>query len=178
MNLDALKQQLEPIRARLLHEWQNNEQVQRAKHWYEALSARDRWVVKAVGWLLLLAFIFMLVYAPLLSSYRSAEAQLKHNLATYNLIAKNAGKFGRASSGGGQESLLAVTMQQAQKTGIALSRYEQDGQSLRIWLDRAAFDEAIVLFEALQAQGVHASQISVDQTDRVGRVDIRATLVH
>lgn len=178
MNLDALKQQLEPLRARWVQEWQHNEQVQRAKHWYEALSARDKWVVKALGWLLLAALIFILVFAPMLSSYRSAEVELKRNLATYNLIAKNAGKFGAAASGAGQDSLLAATTQQAQQTGVSLSRYEQDGQSLRIWLDHVAFDEAIVLFEALQARGVRASQISVDQTDRVGRVDIRATLVH
>lgn len=177
MNLTWLNRFFE-LKDRTIQELDKQPSVQQAKRWYLGLSNRDQSIVKAVAWLLVAALVFMLVYAPLLQSKKTAEAALARNVSTYNLIAKNAGKFGGASvSGTGQAAILTAVMQQSQKQGVALSRYEQDGQSLRIWLDRAAFDDAITLLENLQgSQGIRASQISVDQTDRVGRVDIRATL--
>lgn len=160
------------------HELNNQPSVQALKHWYGTLSRGDQRVVKAIGWLLLAALIFLLFYAPLLNERKQAQVELNRHLALYTLIAQNAGKFSSAHSanGAGQESLLGTVMQLAQKQNVILTRYEQDGQNLRIWLDRAPFDEAIGYFENLAQQGILASQISVDKTDRAGRVDIRATL--
>ena len=66
---------------------------------------------------------------------------------------------------------------QAKASGLSLSRYEQDGQGLRIWLDDVSFDDAMTMLEALQSSaGVVANQVNVDKADRPGVVDIRATL--
>lgn len=151
--------------------------VKSGRHWYESLPPRDRKVVMGVGALLVLALIFSLVYAPLLRARDMAASQLERSRATYQLLAENAGRFSSVGGAASDAPLLTVVTQQARSSGISLSRYEQDGQALRIWLDKAAFDDAIGWLEELQARhGIRASQISVDKTDVSGRVDIRATL--
>ncbi len=153
--------------------------VQQAINWYNSLPKRDQLIIKVVSGLLMVALVFIMFYAPLLQAKKTAKSQLERNLSTYNLIASNAGRFGGASGqanmGG---SILAATTSLAQQQGINLSRYEQDGVNLRVWLDKTPFDEAITWFEALESQrGIRVSQISIDKTDRAGRVDIRATLI-
>lgn len=170
--------------SQLKDQWQEMQQkllaqpsVQQAKTWYDSLPKRDQWVVKSVSALLVVALVFVIFYAPLLQSKKMAQSQLERNLSTYNLIASNAGRFGGASQVNQTGSILSATTSLAQQQGINLSRYEQDGVNLRVWLDKAAFDEAIAWFEALESQrAIRVSQISIDKTDRVGRVDIRATL--
>lgn len=152
--------------------------VQQAFNWYASLPKRDQLIVKAVSGLLAVALVFVLFYAPLLKSKKTAQSQLDRHLATYNLIASNAGRFGGASTEANLSgSILSATTSLAQQQGVNLSRYEQDGSNLRVWLDKVAFDEAIAWFEALKTQrGVRVSQVSIDKTNRVGRVDVRATL--
>lgn len=152
--------------------------VQQAANWYNSLPKRDQLIVKAVSGLLIVSLIFVMFYAPLLQARKTAQSQLERNLSTYNLIASNAGRFGGASGqanmGG---SILGATTSLAQQQGINLNRYEQDGANLRVWLDKTPFDDAITWFEALESErGIRVSQISIDKTDRTGRVDIRATL--
>ena len=156
---------------------QQQRSVQMARQWYAQLSGRDRLIVKLVAALLVLMLWLCRVWMPLLRGKAMAESQLERNRATYQQLADNAGRFGNAAAATGNAPLLTVVTQQARSAGISLSRYEQDGQALRIWLEKAPFDDAISWLESLQAQqGVRASQISVDKTDSSGRVDIRATL--
>lgn len=171
--------QLTEIRQQLTAQVQQSELWRSASQWYQSLAARDQLVVKLVGWLMVAALVFLVVYAPLLKGQKSATARLDKNIATYNLLADNAGRFGSvsSSSSGSSAPLLATVTQQAKASGIQLSRYEQDGKSLRIWVERAVFDDAISWLETLQSgSGVIVSQINIDRTERTGLVDIRATL--
>ncbi len=172
--VQKLTDQLENFKLKLLAQ----PSVQQAANWYNSLPKRDQLIVKAVSGLLIVSLIFVMFYAPLLQAKKAAKLQLERNLTTYNLIASNAGRFGgtsgQANMGG---SILGATTSLAQQQGINLSRYEQDGANLRVWLDKTPFDDAITWFEALESErGIRVSQISIDKTDRTGRVDIRATL--
>lgn len=150
-------------------------QVQAGIQWYQALSARDQLIVRGVGWLVVLALVFLIVYAPLIKDQRSLEGRLDRAVASYNKIAQNAYKFGGAGTSSGP--ILSVVTQQARQSGITLSRYEQDGKGLRIWVDKVAFDEAIAWLEQLQADnGIIVSQINIERKDNPGWVDLRATL--
>ncbi|MCD8521506.1 MAG: type II secretion system protein M [Saccharospirillaceae bacterium] len=168
---------IQVIQGQLQAQWQNNKALQAARHWYQALPSRDRLVVKGVAALLVLALVFVTVYAPLMRSQKAAALSLEKNLATYNLLADNAHRFGVVSSAATDAPILATVTQQAKKAGIVLSRYEQDGKGLRVWVEKAAFDDAITWLEGLQARhAIRVSQINIDRTDRSGLVDIRATL--
>lgn len=150
-------------------------QVQAVRQWYTALSSRDQMVVRGLGIFVIAAMIFILIYAPLIKEQRSLESKLNRAVSSYNKIAENAYKFGGAGTSGGP--ILSVVTQQARRSGITLSRYEQDGKGLRIWIDKVAFDEAISWLEELQASnGITVSQINIERKDNPGWVDLRATL--
>jgi len=171
-------QRLRDIQQQLLEQLRASSFWQNGQHWYQALPKRDQIVVTAVAGVVLLALVFVIIYAPLLRSQQGAEAALKKNLTVYNTLAENAYRFGTVRQGAdSQAPLLATVTRYAKTAGITLSRYEQDGKALRIWIDKAVFDDAIGWLETLQsAQGVQVSQINIDRADRPGVVDIRATL--
>ena len=155
-----------------------NPNVQQAVNWFTSLSSRDQLIVKAVSGVVLVSLVFVSFYVPLLDSKKAAQSQLERNVTTYNLIASNAGRFGSIRQANQNDSILSATTSVAQQQGINLNRYEQDGVNLRVWLDKTSFDDAITWFEVLESQrGISVSQISIDKTDRTGRVDIRATLI-
>lgn len=173
--LQQLSDQFQELKQKLLAQ----PSVQQATAWYNGLPKRDQLIVQLVSVLLIAALVFAMFYAPLLKARKTAQSQLDRNLTTYNLIASNAGRFGGVGSNqvNLSGSILSATTSLAQQQGINLSRYEQDGSNLRVWLDKTAFDDAITWFEALETQrGIRVSQISIDKTDITGRVDIRATL--
>ncbi len=172
-----MNERLQLIQGQLQAQLQSNKAVQAAQHWYQALPSRDRLVVKAIAALLVLALIFVMIYAPLIRGQKAAALSLEKNLATYNLLAENAHRFGGATTSASDAPILATVTQQAKKAGIVLSRYEQDGKGLRVWVEKAVFDDAITWLEGMQSRhGIRVSQITIDRTDRSGLVDIRATL--
>jgi general secretion pathway protein M len=72
--------------------------------------------------------------------------------------------------------ILAVVSQQAKRDQIQLTRYEQDGESLRVWVDNTSFDDAAQWIERLsRTQGVQVGQINIDRQAEPGRVDLRVT---
>lgn len=171
-----MKARIEQLTNQALTQLRNQPAVQQAQRWYQSQSQRDQLIIKSLGWLIAAALVFVIIYAPLLQARSNAAAQLERNQALYNLIAQNAGQFSQASAASNGPILNVVT-QQARSSGVDLSRYEQDGQALRVWLDKVAFNDAITWFEQLHANhGINATQVSVDKTAVTGRVDIRATL--
>jgi len=159
----------------LKEQFSNHPQVQAVKNWYHTLPGRDQLIVRAVAVLVAAALVFLLIYAPLIKQQRSLSSKLDRAVASYNRIADNAHKFGGAGTSSGP--VLSVVTQQARKSGITLSRYEQDGKGLRVWVDKVAFDDAISWLENLQTgQGIRVSQINIERKDNPGWVDVRATL--
>lgn len=153
-------------------------QVLNAKSWYGALPKRDRMIVNAVAGLLAASLIFVLVYAPLIRENQSLQASLDKNVAVYEMIADNAGKFGNVGSvSSSDQPILSRVTQSARKSGIKLDRYEQDGKGVRIWMDRIKFDQFITWTEILGTRhGIFVSQITIDRDADTGWVDVRATL--
>lgn len=164
MKLDALKQELQ--KSGLWQAWNG---------WYGHLNARDQKIVKVAASLTGLAVVLMLVVAPLVQKNAALQQQYQRSLASYTLMADNAYRFGGARSSSQGGPILGRITQQAQKYGLSLSRYEQDGSDLRIWLDNVAFDDAIGWLEQLQQDNIRSSLVTIDRTE-VGRVNLRATL--
>ncbi|MBE0484233.1 MAG: type II secretion system protein M [Bacterioplanes sp.] len=160
----------------LQEQWQQHPLIQSYRERYRALSTMEQRVVHIAITLLLFLLVYGLLIAPLWQKQQQADESLQRALATYNLIADNAHRFGGASTQA-QAPLLSTVTQRARLQGVPLSRYEQDGRGLRIWIDRTPFDEAITLLEGLQQSGIQISQVTIDRTDSPGRVNIRATLM-
>lgn len=151
-------------------------QLQPAVQWFQALSARDQLVVKGLAVFCAVSLVFLLVYAPLIKDQSKLQKRLDRAVATYDNIAENAHRFGGAGGSSGAP-ILSVVTQQARSQAITLSRYEQDGSGLRVWVENVSFDEGIAWLESLKAKhGIRVSQINIDRKENPGWVDIRATL--
>ncbi len=152
--------------------------VQQAKDWYQHQTPRDQLIVRLVAGLLLLAIVFSVFFAPLLKQHDALSNELTKKLGFYQLMMDNAPQFGGraavASSDG--KSLLASVGNQARASQVRMTRYEQDGDSLRVWLDDVSFDNTMIWIETLsQTHRVFVSQINIDRTDNSGLVDVRVT---
>ncbi|MDF1763185.1 MAG: type II secretion system protein M [Oleibacter sp.] len=172
-----MKQAFGKFSSSLSQAWRNDPRVGQAKDWYQHLPARDQLVVRFIGVLLLIALLFMVFVAPLIKDHRELQATLDKKIDFYELLAENGVLY--ASGGKGSANgrpLLALVNAEARKGNVTLTRFEQDGADLRVWVDDVGFDDVIAWIETLSRQyGVVTSQITIDRDDKVGRVDVRAT---
>lgn len=150
--------------------------VQQAQAWYQAQSVRDQTIVRLVIWLFILAVIFSIFVAPLIRQNNELKSQLESKTEFYELMAQNGARFVGATGNTAGKPILAVVSQQAKREQIVLTRYEQDGESLRVWVDNASFDDTSRWIEDLsRTKGIQVSQINIDRKNEPGRVDLRVT---
>ncbi len=152
--------------------------VTASKQWFERQSERDQKILKALAGFVGLCVIILMFIQPFYSKQALYEAKLDKSIAVYEQLAKNAHKFqGGSGSSDSSAPILALITKQAKIAQINLKRFEPDDQNLRIWLDDVAFDNAARWLETLTRDyGINVKQISVERSDKNGRVDLRATL--
>lgn len=173
--MSDVKQQLAGVKTQILE----NPNVRQAINWYEALSARDQLIVKALSGFIAVCLFIILVIQPLIANQETYENRLNKSVKTYELLAENAHKFGPAKKGGSSSGgpVLATVTAEAKRSGIELKRFEPDNDGLRVWLENVSFDSAIRWLEELTTtHGIQISQINVDRSGNPGRVNIRASL--
>jgi general secretion pathway protein M len=146
--------------------------------WYSNQNLRDQKIINAISAFVVLCLFIVIFVQPFLAEQETYQAKLNKSLSTYELLASNAHKFqgqvlGKASNG----PILAIVTEQAKRSGINLKRFEPDGDGLRIWLEDAAFDDAIRWLEELnQKHNIQIKQINVERSEASGLVDLRGTL--
>lgn len=144
---------------------------------YRALSVQERLILKGLLGVLALALVIQITLVPLYERNQQLSKDLDKQLQLYNLMAANGYRFGgQTTLADASKPLLSEVTQSAKRQSVSLSRYEQDGNSLRVWFDGAPFDRAAVLLEDLASRGIIATQINIDRQNQSGRVNIRATL--
>jgi general secretion pathway protein M len=149
-----------------------------SKQWLERQSERDQKMLKLLAGFVSICVIIVMLILPFYSKQSLYETKLDKSIALYEQLAKNAHKF---QSGAGSSSsstpILALITQQAKIAQINLKRFEPDDQNLRIWLDDVSFDNAARWLETLtRDHGIQVKQISIERSEKNGRVDLRATL--
>lgn len=152
--------------------------VTAGKQWFERQSKRDQKILKALAGFVGLCVIMVMFIQPFYSKQDLYEAKLDKSIAVYEQLAKNAHKFqGGSGRSNSSAPILALITKQAKIAQINLKRFEPDDQNLRIWLDDVAFDNAARWLETLTRDyGINVKQISIERSDKNGRVDLRATL--
>lgn len=149
------------------------------KQWFLRQSERDQYVIKLLAGFVSICLIIVLFIQPFYSKQSSYEAKLAKSITVYEQLANNAHKFqGKVgSSNSSNTPILALITQQAKIAQINLKRFEPDDQNLRIWLDDVSFDNAARWLETLTREhGIQVKQISIERSQKNGRVDLRATL--
>jgi general secretion pathway protein M len=146
--------------------------------WYSSQTLRDQKIIKAISAFVVLCLLIVTFIQPFLAKQEAYQARLNKSLSTYELLANNAHKFqSQVSAKASDGPILAIVTQQAKRSGINLKRFEPDGDGLRIWLEDAAFDDAIRWLEALnQKHNIQIKQLNVERSEASGLVDLRGTL--
>ena len=149
-----------------------------SKQWYLRQSERDQKVLIALSGFIGICLILIVFVQPFYSKQSLHEKKLDKSIAIYEQLAKNAHKFqGRVSNSSSSKPILALITAQAKIAQINLKRFEPDNENLRIWLDDVSFDNAARWLETLTREhGINVKQISIERSEKNGRVDLRATL--
>jgi general secretion pathway protein M len=149
-----------------------------SKQWYLRQSERDQKVLIALSGFIGICLILVVFVQPFYSKQSQYEKKLDKSVAIYEQLAKNAHKFqGRVSNSSSNKPILALITEQAKIAQINLKRFEPDNENLRIWLDDVSFDNAARWLETLTREhGINVKQISIERSEKNGRVDLRATL--
>jgi general secretion pathway protein M len=145
--------------------------------WFLRQSIRDQKIIKVLLIFVTACLIIILFIQPFYSQQSSHQAKLDKSVAIYEQLASNAHKFRGKGNSSSATPILALITQQAKIAGINLKRFEPDDENLRIWLDDESFDRAARWLETLtRDHGIKVKQISVERSEKNGRIDLRATL--
>lgn len=161
----------------LKYQLQHMPMVVKYEQWYHKLAEREQKAVYSVSVLLVLALLYSLIWSPAQSGYVKAQKALQRELSLHQWMQDNRHRVAGAgaTSAGEGGSLLAVINQTARKQQITLSRFEPDGeQGVRIWLEKAPFDDVMAWVQHLETQGVVVSQLNADR-DGQGFAGFRIT---
>lgn len=172
---------LDNLKSNLSRSVAGNQTVQNGVSWYQALPPRDALVVKSLAYLIAACLVYLWVWVPAENYNKQYTSKLKSEKELHAYMKSNAykvsGNSQRAASSGSGQSVLALVNSSSKSKGIALSRFEPEGENgLRIWLDKVKFDDVIDWIDLLENErGVRVTQINIDKVDP-GTVNLRAVL--
>lgn len=160
----------------------------RLRQWWEQRNERERWLIALGGGLLAVVVPYVAFWEPLVERTATLEAEVaeqREDLAWMRRAAREIEAQRGEDEGAGEpitddRSLLSVVDRSARRSGLedALSRVQpEDGDTVRVWMDDAPFDDLVSWLDALQrTSGVRVDSMSVERTRQDGIVDARLTL--
>lgn len=147
------------------------------KQWFSQQSIRDQKIIKILTGFVISCLIIVFFIQPFYSKQSLYQAKLAKSITTYEQLASNAHKFRGKANHSSNTPILALITQQAKIAQINLKRFEPDDDDLRIWLDNESFDHAASWLETLtRDHGIKVKQVSIERSEKVGLIDLRATL--
>lgn len=156
------------------------------RSYWSGLQPRERRILAGGAAALLLLLFYALIWDP----YTSNVQRLRETVAEQRVLLtwmEQAAQEVRQLRGSGAapasmdgRSLLAVTDSSARQSGLgdAVTRVEPDGdQAVRVWLEKAPFNEMVQWLDQLHEQyAVAVEGAVVERSEGPGRVDARLVL--
>lgn len=153
--------------------------------WFNALDARERFLVVAGGLLLLVLLLYALVWRPIGERVERLRVTVAEQTALAQWMASAAAEVARLrASGAGvrgeRQSLLSLTDGSARQAGLggAIRRIEPEGSDrVRIVLEQAGFDTLVTWLERLASRhGVIIETVTVERRNEPGAVNASLVL--
>ncbi|WP_421620800.1 type II secretion system protein M [Alkalilimnicola ehrlichii] len=153
-------------------------------HW-QGLEPRERRILLAGALVLALLLPWGGIWLPLsdrAETLRGEVAEARAQQAWMAAAAERVRQAGGATAVPGEGragSLLGRVDRSAGDYGLGerLERLQPDGdQRVRVWLERADFDQMLYWLDALAETGVRVHALSLEPLDAPGRVNARLTL--
>lgn len=155
------------------------------KEYWLQLKPRERQLLSVGGGVLLLTIVYLAMLEPLFNSTGRLEQQVREQeklllwMKEAVAEAKQLQRSGVKSANMGGQSLLSLVDRTARQgqLGDAVKRVEPDGnQRVRVWLERASFDDILRWVEGLQNNyAIELETVVVDKEEIQGRVNARLT---
>nr|WP_298166339.1 type II secretion system protein M [uncultured Pseudomonas sp.] len=144
------------------------------------LPARDRMALGMLGAFLALMLFYLLVWQPVAGKFEQARAHHEQQRELYAYLLQNADHARLLLKSGKTQltpdQLQSVVTASAQQHGLALDRFDNEGQNgLQVSLTQAAFEPMLRWLSELQDKGVRLTEVNLDRAD-TGKVDARLTL--
>lgn len=154
----------------------------RRRYWM--MAPHERLVVNALVVAIVAMLLFLVVINPALKSRAEAEVQLNAKRSVLQWVKDNEQRAiaasrtttGQAPKSG--QSLMAVVTSSSSQMGLALKRYEPEGDDkLRVWLEDQSFNKMVRWLDSLQKQhGMSVVNVSVDAGKEPGVVTAKLVL--
>ncbi len=153
-------------------------------NFWNQLKPRERLLVGTAGVILIALILYLSVLEPFQNKVKSLEQRVaaqKSDVVWMQQAARELAVLRRQSPGAGNKaqgrSLLVLVDQSAKrnKLGGSLKRVEPDGAArVRVWLERAPFDEVVKWLSELENQyQLQVESAVFDRTDAPGLVNAR-----
>lgn len=152
---------------------------------YEMMPSRDRLALKALGFVLILLFMYFVLWQPAYTYKKEANNNLQQQQDLLALVMENKSALSsmansssaNVSSLNSQQLVSSVT-NLAKQSGVVLKRFEPSGEKeIKVWVDGASFDKMMTWLSTMKRTlNVRVEQISVEKSEEPGLVSARLTL--
>lgn len=161
--------------------------LQQARRRFEALQARERWMLSVGAAVVLVTLLYLLVWEPIGRAHSDRVAALASSRALAIKLEQAAqqvqaqrGRNPAAVAGRGL-SLMAAVDQASKKgsLGKGPARIQPEGErEVRVWFEDVSFDGVVAWLADLQLHyGVSVQTLDVEPQSAPGRVNVRLSLV-
>lgn len=148
------------------------------KTWWLGLNTREQRLVGSLGAVVLIFLFYSLVWQPLNDSIINTEKKVARQQELLSWVNQEISRY-QANSGNAKRpknnaSLSSIVNQAANRSGIAITRIQPQGDDLQVWIDNIAFNTLLQWLEQLSQQhGLMIKNIDLDATDIHGEVRVR-----
>ena len=159
------------------------------KDWFLKLSQRERYMVLAAVFVIVVFLLYLLIWQPVAKDYAKTRKNvaMAEETITWMQSAAREVKQLRGSGGTlathqqGKQFILGLIDKTAKAAGLGsvLKRVQPEGDTgVKIWFEAAPFDVLINWLDTIQSQhGLVVNEINVEQTEATGLVNVRVSLI-
>lgn len=158
------------------------------KDWFESLESREQWFVGSGALLVMVALLFLFVWAPLDRNHESKALSVddwQRSLAELRPLkgmAQSSGQSAKSGAAVSQQAPIIIVDQTLRSRG--LERYRRRSQptssnGIRVEFEDVAFDELVLWLGDLSEQHamhVQAASLSTGAQSEPGRINATLTL--
>ncbi len=145
---------------------------------YRALTEREQMLVLISGVVIVVAFIYWGIFAPLNAGIDREQTRLTSQQKLLEWVSERTAKAQQLRRATGTSKAFTGSLPQAvnNTTGrynIAISRMQPQGDELQVWVDEAPFNDVLSWLQALESMGIIILNADIAEADASGQIKIR-----
>ncbi len=145
---------------------------------YRALTDREQMLVLVSGVVIVIAFLYWGIFAPLNAGIDREQTRLVSQQKLLEWVSERTAKAQQLRRAAGTSNLFTGSLPQAvnstsSRFNIAISRMQPQGEELQVWVDQAPFNEVLNWLQTLESMGIVILNADIAEADASGQVKIR-----